>query len=722
MTSRMAYMTSPESWWLLHPDEVYQSMEVAFSEVNGYGFRPYEYLPAPINVTTSVENRTLTSGMYGLRSFMFPYVFAALLYATKLIGIGSSPFMICRLFNVAVTSMLPMSVYLFTNKVFCCRLLAVGACVLSATQIHLVVFGTHALVNSFTAPILFYCLYVCIPTVANVQESHTKRPGSEPYADTCSSGYSSSSSVDQCPTVTGVRKRSRFPSDNNKFPSDTNNNSKQAAVSPARDLGNSSLSRLYCLVASGFLLGLICSVRMDNALQFSVVYASLILTMKSHWKTRLTETIAIAVGCTMAIIVGVCCDMRNYGINVISPLQWFKFNILSGKASKLFSSPMSASYWYEFVSDTFHVCSTCLCIVFFGYVYLGDKVHVKNSTRPYKVISMVVSFVLTLVIYSSVSHKETRFIHNVFVLYSISVALAVHDLVSAISKQLRRMPMKLALLTISVLCAVNTYVGFPSVNNRNTSKWSYGHARDSRDLNICLDVIRRQPNVNGVVIDGDIYDLAGFTVLNHDVALVVKTYHEFYVYSGRRENAFALNERIRILNYIDDVFHESNMYYMFKIMSRDETYNYLLSKRLQTHHSRMYQEMYKCGNYKIYQKNRNSSRTSSRDNPFSVNATIVEYEASWLITHSLYEIAIERLGDVINISMVTKGQGQDTSSDVKGQASVKMYQQLMACYFKLGKVQVSEHVQHACFRKFGQRSCLTPQPKLVLHEEYERFG
>lgn len=76
---RIHYVIQKENWWILHPDEIYQTLEVANSEIYGYGFRPYEYLPPPdinnSNVTVARKHEWQL-GMYSLRSFLLPRIFA----------------------------------------------------------------------------------------------------------------------------------------------------------------------------------------------------------------------------------------------------------------------------------------------------------------------------------------------------------------------------------------------------------------------------------------------------------------------------------------------------------------------------------------------------------------------------------------------------------------------------------------------------------------------
>lgn len=67
---------------------------MAFTDVYGYGFYPYEYLPPPTNISTAAEKQAATMGMYGLRSFLYPKAFAIAMETARLVGIPLSPFMV----------------------------------------------------------------------------------------------------------------------------------------------------------------------------------------------------------------------------------------------------------------------------------------------------------------------------------------------------------------------------------------------------------------------------------------------------------------------------------------------------------------------------------------------------------------------------------------------------------------------------------------------------
>uniref|UniRef100_K1PAF7 Mannosyltransferase n=1 Tax=Magallana gigas TaxID=29159 RepID=K1PAF7_MAGGI len=153
---RCNYVSQKDNWWVLHPDEIFQAMEVAYSELQGYGFRPYEFLPPASgpNVTSArMQERML--GMYAMRSFIYPRILTGVGYIALLLGYNSSLFVLWRIFHASITSCLPLSVYVFCKVVTGNHDLSMISCILVASSTHLWVFGTHTLLNSFFSPFVF---------------------------------------------------------------------------------------------------------------------------------------------------------------------------------------------------------------------------------------------------------------------------------------------------------------------------------------------------------------------------------------------------------------------------------------------------------------------------------------------------------------------------------------------------------------------------------------
>lgn len=68
---------------------------VAFSELRGFGFRPYEFLPSAFgsNVTAAREQESML-GMFALRSFIYPRIYTVVGYIALIFGYNGSFYMV----------------------------------------------------------------------------------------------------------------------------------------------------------------------------------------------------------------------------------------------------------------------------------------------------------------------------------------------------------------------------------------------------------------------------------------------------------------------------------------------------------------------------------------------------------------------------------------------------------------------------------------------------
>ena len=69
---------------------------VAHSEVYGFGFRTYEYLPEKIPGyhMNAARAQGVTLGMYSLRSFMLPHLISVIMFMVDKIRLPISPFLV----------------------------------------------------------------------------------------------------------------------------------------------------------------------------------------------------------------------------------------------------------------------------------------------------------------------------------------------------------------------------------------------------------------------------------------------------------------------------------------------------------------------------------------------------------------------------------------------------------------------------------------------------
>ena len=69
---------------------------VAHSEVYGYGFRTYEYLPEKISGyhVSAARAQEIELGMFSLRSFMLPHLISVFMFLVDKIGPSAAPYLV----------------------------------------------------------------------------------------------------------------------------------------------------------------------------------------------------------------------------------------------------------------------------------------------------------------------------------------------------------------------------------------------------------------------------------------------------------------------------------------------------------------------------------------------------------------------------------------------------------------------------------------------------
>lgn len=637
-----------------------------------------------------------------------------------------------------VTSLLPVSVHAFTSKVFRCRLLSILACAFTATESHLSVFGTRTFVNSFTSPFIFFGLCLCLPhqTAKGNENIHKEKRRRQNNSATngnptliIADDKTKERSMDCSEmSMSGLCARQRNLS---LSTNDTNNNIGATKIlnssSPTSngfvETSSSKFTRPSKIsdrvwntnhlkhVFGGLILGAICYVRLDTIVFCAVLYLCLLFNSAVNRPLKFVTCIGIAIGGLLSMAFGVMYDVIRYNGSVITPVQWFRFNVLSGQASTLFASVYQPSYWMEFFSDL-HFLSLCvLKAILFTYSYFMNMG--KLWTADFNnFLAIIFSFGVTVCVYSVGGHSELRFIHNCFVLSSIALAYSLHGLCLCLLQISRNKMFVNMLVGLALtLSCFYSFVTFPSADDKNISKWTYGNAKSSRDLNICLETIGQQRDVTGVVIDGDLYDIAGFASFKHDVPMLIKVYNEFRLYEKASKNDDGTHSSIRTINNYADFFHKSNEVYFTKLLLTSNVFNYAVTKRnfLSDLHLR-FRKFRECGKFVLHKRILSDRQIAemiqvSDQLPIGVNATVLEYEASWLLSNGLYEKAIERAQRALEI----------------GVPRVRLYQQLVVCYLKLGKQELATRANRDCIDMFGRQECGAPQPKVVLHDEYTRF-
>ncbi|XP_076452701.1 uncharacterized protein LOC143288236, partial [Babylonia areolata] len=184
---RVVYVTNPSNWWLMHPDEHFQSLEVAHTLTYGYGFRPYEFTSLPpgpedgaAENVSAYRQRELLLGMHGMRSALYPRFFVFVSCVAAFFRLQVRPFVLWKAAHAIVSSLLPLSVYRFSRVYFRSQDAALLAAILVSTSVHVNVLGTHPLVHSFLSPPLFCSLAGLLPLVRGSERRGEQAAGDEP--------------------------------------------------------------------------------------------------------------------------------------------------------------------------------------------------------------------------------------------------------------------------------------------------------------------------------------------------------------------------------------------------------------------------------------------------------------------------------------------------------------------------------------------------------------
>ncbi|XP_012946382.2 uncharacterized protein LOC101849821 [Aplysia californica] len=156
LSFRVYYVTDRANWWMVHPDEVFQSMEVAHIETYGYGFRSYDVSPPEVGFNVSLYREAeVKAGMSALRSPIMPYCYVMMTSLLALLGLHPRPYMLWRIFHVFISSLLPISVYRHTSVLTGTRDVSCVAAILTSCSVYLTVWGTRCLLHSFLSPLSF---------------------------------------------------------------------------------------------------------------------------------------------------------------------------------------------------------------------------------------------------------------------------------------------------------------------------------------------------------------------------------------------------------------------------------------------------------------------------------------------------------------------------------------------------------------------------------------
>ncbi|MFX1284540.1 MAG: hypothetical protein ACFFB5_12845 [Promethearchaeota archaeon] len=145
---------------MVHPDEIYQSLEIAHDLKYGYGYIPWEF-----QIPTSPEEDGAA------RSYLFPLLFYYIFELCEALGIPyqiDGTLLVVRIFSATYCTLLIPIVYYFSKELLPPQkfpyTFSLFAAFLTTFWFQFPFFGIRTLTNSFVTPIIFGALFLHLHT------------------------------------------------------------------------------------------------------------------------------------------------------------------------------------------------------------------------------------------------------------------------------------------------------------------------------------------------------------------------------------------------------------------------------------------------------------------------------------------------------------------------------------------------------------------------------
>jgi hypothetical protein len=203
------------------------------------------------------------------------------------------------------------------------------------------------------------------------------------------------------------------------------------------------------------------------------------------------------IGAFFMVIVQGLLDIFTWGGFLHSPINFFRYNIVEGLSAIHGSSP-----WYTYFTGVFTDFASYfapLLIMFFIFGFSYNK-RVKSKIM---VLSIIIFW---LIIFSSLAHKEFRFIMTILPLCMIMVAAGIERVVTV----LRSKRNQYILLSFILVFLGSTSLFLANYNFKFMWKWNSG---------ICNAMywVGQQEDVETVIVFEGVWYTGGYAYLNVDV-------------------------------------------------------------------------------------------------------------------------------------------------------------------------------------------------------------
>ncbi len=468
---------------IYHPDEIFQSLEPAHQLVFGYAYLPPEF-------RTSVPG----SDYYGrARSWLFPLIFAIPMYLMSKMGFDYHTQILPTLYFIGVISSILMilsaryflAVYSGNKKIG-----DMGAVILSVTP-HIAYATSRLTTNTLLLPLLFFSL-------AKAVQIHRSGEGT---------------------------------------------------INP-RNI------KLWEKITLVFGLGVVTYIRMDLLIIITgISILELISFDKGRFRIKQPKVYMeyLILG-TIGWVFGMVVDYRLYNSNSLTdlwqvPYNWFGFNFIE-QGSRNFGVSVFGTYYLTTISKDgswiwIFLSSVILTIVFMVELYYRESIDPLIISRREKMIDRAMKFLklssvlfFTWIIYEwpfenginfyATSHKETRFIINVLILYRLFMAYSFCLGIEALDlyftfQQFRKSTVlisKIGFTSLYVKIIVVVLVIFISLPMITANERMLEPYAQYGDTNNALRWIGQQDDVRGVIVLVNWFYSGGYTYLHQNVSML----------------------------------------------------------------------------------------------------------------------------------------------------------------------------------------------------------
>ncbi|MCK4845237.1 MAG: hypothetical protein KAS95_06170, partial [Candidatus Heimdallarchaeota archaeon] len=156
------------------------------------------------------------------------------------------------------------------------------------------------------------------------------------------------------------------------------------------------------------LIGLILYIRLDL-----VIGLGALLIFRFPYK-RLKVLISHFLGLSIALLFGGAVDKVFYGEFLVSPIHWFKFNIIEGHAEIFGTSPFY--YYFTIVRGYLMIIGYLFCSICFAIIIFTDwkkkKINSEKNWFKTQITGRYLFAALSIyILYSIQKHKELRFVY-----------------------------------------------------------------------------------------------------------------------------------------------------------------------------------------------------------------------------------------------------------------------------------------------------------------------